>query len=1181
MDLEYYDDDNYLKKYELSTVPKHPDVYQEPYQILLRNFISKNTLNESMLVYAELGTGKCHAINTEIIMSDGSVKKVQDINVDDHLMGDDSMPRKVLSLARGKDIMFKVTLSNGDNFTVNQEHILCLKAPEFPLIQECLDEDDNIIITVTWIEQNSIKTKTFNGTSANKHIIQYLIDDLKTSIGLYHDQILEISILDFIKLSPFYKRLLKCYKVCMTLSKKQLRTTILDYVNSLSNADTSILTEIKYNDLDTRKEFIKHLFKDCLTLDISNLSSSLLDDIIYIARSIGMQPFYKDGQMFLKEQLMFDFILEELDTQDYYGFTLDGNSRYILADFTVTHNTCTAISIAEGFKEYIHSMNRKILVLVKNKNIAKNFTNELASKCTGDEYLTDEERYQYFSTNQSEETQTLVNKTIRKINKTYNIMTYGSFVNKVLGAKQFKKDEFGLNTSELLVEDGNALRKISGEKAMKTLNNTVIIVDEAHNVTNNDIYTALMKIINNSYNTRLVLLTATPIKDNAKEIMEINNLLNARSANVLPIRNEIFKTSPDTSLLQKTQSEIINTSVLKGNIFDPTDYGIKVLRKTLSGKVSYLGTNYDNFPQVIEKGTDLIPQRKGTLRVINCEMSEYQYNIYKKAFSDDVGVPITDRLIDDIEINEVVKTSALYKNSSDASTIVYPDNLYGKDGYEKLNTSILKGDALAKFSSKLYNLLSNLKQIEQGDDRGKAFIYSNYVSYGGISIVKDLLFANGYREYPRGGSMSFIVFDETTSNDRRDRLRRIFNDPSNKDGDNIRVIIGSPVISEGITLKCVRQVHILEPSWNMSRINQVVGRAVRKNSHVDLEENKRNVNVYKYISTYSNRPDDFYIDKEKYILSEEKDRANKKIERLLKEVSWDCPIHHSKNVLNSRFDFSSKCDYTNCDFKCDAPDVPVEKQYLTHTLNMDFFSSFSTDFIKDNIKKLFKTYYIWRLEDIVSRILSINNDVSTEYIYKILDDFIKDKIEVEDMHSRTGYLVNMGDYYIFNPDTLEPQSNIYNKMFNFSNDKKKYTIQDFLNTSISNPSPLAEASPSQGLSQDILQDISQDIIEYNDDLLNKYQILGTFRDRGNKNMPYGNIDGKFRIIDKRNSKSTKNDNRRFVSGMEITSYHKPQLIELIEFLGIPQQRLEFTSMTKQQLANLIKTTLVSNKLVLR
>ena len=60
-----------------------------------------------------------------------------------------------------------------------------------------------------------------------------------------------------------------------------------------------------------------------------------------------------------------------------------------------TGKTCTSISIAEGFKEQVYKNGKKIIVITKNKNLQINFLQELLSKCTSDEYLTDEERELY------------------------------------------------------------------------------------------------------------------------------------------------------------------------------------------------------------------------------------------------------------------------------------------------------------------------------------------------------------------------------------------------------------------------------------------------------------------------------------------------------------------------------------------------------------------------------------------------------------------------------------------------------------------------------------------------------------------------------------------------------------------------------------------------------------------
>src|SRR5215813_2666426 len=69
----------------------------------------------------------CHAPGSEILMADGHVKKVEDIQVGDQVMGPDSAPRTVLSLHRGTSAMARIVPTKGEPFVVNLDHILAVK----------------------------------------------------------------------------------------------------------------------------------------------------------------------------------------------------------------------------------------------------------------------------------------------------------------------------------------------------------------------------------------------------------------------------------------------------------------------------------------------------------------------------------------------------------------------------------------------------------------------------------------------------------------------------------------------------------------------------------------------------------------------------------------------------------------------------------------------------------------------------------------------------------------------------------------------------------------------------------------------------------------------------------------------------------------------------------------------
>jgi len=895
--------------------------------------------------------------------------------------------------------------------------------------------------------------------------------------------------------------------------------------------------------------------------------------------------------------------------------------------------TAAAITIAEGFKEYVINMGRKILVLVKNGNIEKNFRNELLSEITKNTYTLDEDDMEPSNLSQAQ----TMNKINRKINKIYNFMTYGTFVNQVLGIKEFEKDEFGRNTTKQKRNvDGSFSRK-KPINAIKNLNNTVIIIDEAHNITNNDVYIALSKVLPVSYNYRLVLLTATPMYDNPKEIIELSNILNMnKPENILPIRNDLFKPAQTNSqsLMTKDISKYLSSTVLKSGLTHITDLGMEKLKKTLLGKVSYLQLNTETFPDKIDKGVPLL-DRKGSVNVVYCYMSEYQNDIYQNALKTDSreNINVNDKVEElDAEDNieeytSIAKSSSLYKNSSDASTMTYPNNLYGKDGFTQcfnengtvnpayINAFKLDGE-LKKYSAKMAKLLENIN-----NSKGTVFIYSNYVNYGGTSLIKYILLQNGYTQFKSKNKdsaqyKSFILYDDSTNVETRETQRRIFNSEENKHGKYIKIIIGSPVISEGITLKNVRQVHILEPSWNMSRINQIIGRAIRHHSHDSLPQDERNVEIYKYCSIYeSNKKTLYFIDKEKYILAEEKDRVNKKIERLLKQLSLDCNINTSNtnntNIQtqdNSDKDGTPECDYVDCKYTCLINPVNKQLDKFTYKLYINFFEEFDIEICISFIKELFKKYFIWSVPDIISWIKNLQSMISDESIYTALKQLIISKIIILDQFDREGFLIQKGDYIIFNPVDIDIHSSIYSKMLDFNINFNKFDINEYINKNmdtLSTKYPNLKKDVGKSIDEKdskhkttITEDepviLSAKDLEFNNNIIENNKVYGSYRKRPSKisGSDYGPKDNILRIIDIRDINIDVGDQRKNITGMVATSYKKPKLISIIEYLSITneqiKQYLKFTGnnidinkLSSGQLITIIEKHLIKQNLILK
>ena len=114
-------------------------------------------------------------------------------------------------------------------------------------------------------------------------------------------------------------------------------------------------------------------------------------------------------------------------------------------------------------------------------------------------------------------------------------------------------------------------------------------------------------------------------------------------------------------------------------------------------------------------------------------------------------------------------------------------------------------------------------------------------------------------------------------------------------GEVIKIMLGSPSIKEGVSLLRTEQVHIMEPYWNISRMLQIIGRAIRFCSHKDVKRYRRQVDVFLYLSTY---PDEYTIDQYIWDLAKRKNKLINTFETALKEMAVDCQLFYHRNVYS-------------------------------------------------------------------------------------------------------------------------------------------------------------------------------------------------------------------------------------------------------------------------------------------
>jgi hypothetical protein len=116
----------------------------------------------------------------------------------------------------------------------------------------------------------------------------------------------------------------------------------------------------------------------------------------------------------------------------------------------------------------------------------------------------------------------------------------------------------------------------------------------------------------------------------------------------------------------------------------------------------------------------------------------------------------------------------------------------------------------------------------------------------------------------------------------------------NAPGSEVRAVLGTEVASQGLDFKGVREMHVLEPWYNMSRVHQVVGRAVRRCSHVHLPPDRRNVTVSIHCLTRGGGADrEETVDEKCLRFAATKQSLIDRVADALRAASLDCDLYHA------------------------------------------------------------------------------------------------------------------------------------------------------------------------------------------------------------------------------------------------------------------------------------------------
>lgn len=366
--------------------------------------------HKRQVLQAATGAGKCLGKGTPVLMFDGRIKSVEEIAVGDLLMGPDSGPRRVLSICRGREMLYRITPTKGDSYVVNESHVLSLQ-----------------------------RTCRKNGDSKAGEIVN-------------------LPVHEYLRRSPYWKHIHKGWRIGVEFQLMETHPDIPPYILGLwlgdgsqgspaittadaevaaawrahaaavghdirvesgRNCETIYITTGKsigghgrnrvrraLYDLGVAFEkHIPHRYKantEAVRLDVlaglidtdGHLSRNgydlvfkqkkLAEDTVFIARSLGLAAYMKKCRKGIKN-LSFEGVyyrisitgdtdkipcrvarrkaskrqqkkdvlrtginVESIGEGDYYGFEIDGDRLFLLGDFTVTHNTAIASAIMQG-----------------------------------------------------------------------------------------------------------------------------------------------------------------------------------------------------------------------------------------------------------------------------------------------------------------------------------------------------------------------------------------------------------------------------------------------------------------------------------------------------------------------------------------------------------------------------------------------------------------------------------------------------------------------------------------------------------------------------------------------------------------------------------------------------------------------------------------------------------------
>ena len=693
--------------------------------------------------------------------------------------------------------------------------------------------------------------------------------------------------------------------------------------------------------------------------------------------------------------------------------------------------TCSAIGAIEKIKKENNNF-KGVYVFAKGVNILDNFIKELRDKCTSGEYVP--EGYNIETGKGLSEIE-LVTRT-KKLYKDYYHFTLNN-----------KHTTFQTTASYLETIEDKEIENIFSNHIIvldevHNLRESDTKYDPDNKNMNTKIYTQFHRMLHLVKNVKILLLTGTPMKDSPDEIASIINLILPQNEQLptgkkfiteylIAVKDNAYlytikedkkqelkdKFKGRVSFVKAVQSSVkkefigvnigkqkesyLTVKPIQMSDFQTTIYTDALQKDSVGGSGVFSNTRQASlfvFPDGSYGGDN---SEEKNIKIEQLRKKEKDGKITEKEAENKIKILSSKNSTGFYKYVKVTETKKKINQDKDKVIFNYSLNselvqkIKGKKKFstsDETNTYRLK--KLGKYSCKYAYVIESILKAKDKC----CFVYSKFVTgSGSILFAKILeLFTiedKNFIEYKgkdiEKGVRYGLLTSETSSSKQTLKIINRFNKEDNKNGSFIKVLIGSQIVSEGVSFYNIQEEYILTPWFNYSETDQAIARGHRLGSHKALENAE--FKIHQLVAMPKNNA--MSIDLTMYKTSEDKDISIQRIMRLLMESAFDCALNYQRNHTKSSLDKdgSRECEYQNCDYICDGfqeEDKKVNIDYSTYQL---YYFNEPVSSIHKKLNKFFKTH---NNVDIDTIITFFKNKYSEEDVRKALKNILDKKIDL-------------------------------------------------------------------------------------------------------------------------------------------------------------------------------------------